>query len=110
MNNIFSTKPSQSRLKSTMAALLLLFFTGLFTVDSISHQWSEGHQTEWIDFENDQEKEKDSEEKKHNQDKLLSDWSVRIHRLNRVMNDRAFFPVGLNEQINEVLSPPPDRA
>lgn len=107
MESRLETRKSITR--STIAMVLLLMFLGITTVEVLSHEWLMGHQTEWIDFENDQEKEEDPEEKKHDKDKLLTNWSLRLHPSHHLKCNPAIFPVGLSDQIEEVLSPPPDR-
>ena len=97
-----------SSIRKGIALLFLLLFLGGFTAESLAYHYDDYCQSELVDLE---EGEKDSEEdkkEKEKEDKLLNgeDLSSAISR--RYALKALYQLSSLSQEIQEVLSPPPE--
>lgn len=93
-----------------IAALFLLLFIGTFVLQSLSHNVNELYKSELVDFEGDTDSEEDSknEKEKEKEDKLLNEIGMLLSENTQRIYRGHIFEAGPNEEIEEVLSPPPE--
>lgn len=91
-------------------ALFLLLFTGSFVIESLAYRLNDLYQSELLDFESDSDSEEDSKNEKEKEKEtklftciglLLSENTQRIYLGHLLLS-------GPNDEIEEVLSPPPE--
>lgn len=90
--------------------LFFLLFTSSFVVESLVHDLSDLYQSELLDFEGDTDSEEDSKKEKEKENKILSDLSMLISQNTQLIYLGHVILTGPNEEIQEVLSPPPELA
>ena len=104
------TKTYYFLLRKGIAITFLLLFLGGFTVESLSYHFDDYCQSELVDFE---QEEKDSEEdkkEKEKEDKLLTAEDITSATSQQYARKAQYQLRSLSEEIQEVLSPPPERS
>lgn len=90
--------------------LFLLLFTSSFVVESLAHDLIDLYQSELMDFEGDTDSEEDTKNEKEKENKILSDLNMLISQNTQLVYLGHVILTGPNEEIQEVLSPPPEVA
>jgi len=100
----------QQIFRNAVAVLFLLLFTSSFVLESLAHNVNELYKSELVDFEGDTDSEEDSknEKEKEKEDKLLNEIGISLSENTQRIYRGHTFASGPNEEIEEVLSPPPE--
>lgn len=103
------TKTYYFSLRKALSIAFLLLFLGGFTAESLAHHFDDYCQSELVDFE---QEEKDSEEQdkkeKEQEDKLLTAEDITSAISQQYARKAQYQLSSLSEEIQEVLSPPPE--
>lgn len=88
----------------------MLLFTSSFIIESLACDLNDLYQQELVDFEGDTDSEEDSknEKEKEKEDRMLSSIALLLsENIQRIYLGHTILS-GPNEEIEEVLSPPPE--
>ncbi|GAB5523632.1 MAG: hypothetical protein Roseis2KO_15040 [Roseivirga sp.] len=96
--------------RNTLAVVFMLLFTSSFVVESMAYDLEDLYQKELVDFEGDTDSEEDSknEKEKEKEDRMLSSIGLLLSENTQRIYLGHVILSGLNEEIEEVLSPPPE--
>ncbi|MCE7993092.1 MAG: hypothetical protein HEP71_13980 [Roseivirga sp.] len=97
-------------LRNATVALFLLLFTSSFVIESLAYNLNDIYQSELVDFEGDPDSEEDSknEKEKEKENKLLTSIGLLLSANTQRIYLGHLILSGPNEEIEEVLSPPPE--